>query len=127
MLKFSKKTKSLKMNGLISNDEEIRLAMEKENSGRFVPKFSEKSENYISEDTFDLIFKKIDNLMLEMGDAVREGNFYADATDGENVKACSYCDFAAICRSSDKEHKVAENYSNSEVIEILKRGEHGGI
>lgn len=125
--KFSKNTKSLKMNGLISNDEEVRLAMEKENSGKFVPKFSEKSENYISEDTFDLIFKKIDSLMLKMGDAVRKGEFYANATDGENVKACAYCDFAAICRSSNKEHKVAENYSNSEVIEILKRGEHGGI
>ncbi len=125
--KFSKNTKSLKMNGLISDDEEIRTAMEKENSGMFIPKFSGKSENYISTETFDLIFKRIDALMLNMGNTVREGKFCADATDGTTVKACAYCDFASICRSSNKEHKVAENYSNSEVIEILKRGESGGI
>lgn len=125
--KFSKNTKSLKMNGLISDDEEIRTAMEKENSGMYVPKFTGKSENYVSSDTFNLIFKKIDSLMLRMGDSVIKGKFSAEATDGTTVKACAYCEFASICRSSNKEHKVAENLSNAEAIEILKRGESGAV
>ena len=65
--------------------------------------------------------------MLKMGDTVRMGDFSATPTDGINVKACAYCDFAPICRSENKEHRVATKYTNSEVIEILKRGEKSGI
>ena len=101
--------------------------MEKEHSGMYVPKFTGKSENYVSSDTFNLIFKKIDSLMLRMGDSVIKGKFSAEATDGTTVKACAYCEFASICRSSNKEHKVAKNLSNAEAIEILKRGESGAV
>ena len=125
--KTSKKTKLLRMNGLISNSDEVRIAMEKENAGRFVPKFTANSDNYISAESFDLIFSKIDELILKMGDTVRSGKFTSTATDGANIKACAYCDFSPICRSSNKEHKVSECYSNSEVIDILKRGEEGGV
>lgn len=125
--KASKKTKSLKMNGLICDAEDVRTAMEKENEGRFVPKFTANSQNYVGEETFELIFGKIDELMVGMGDTVRRGDFSANATDGATLKACAYCDFASICRSSKKEHTVAKNYSNSEVVEILKRGEDSGV
>ncbi|MBQ1186729.1 MAG: PD-(D/E)XK nuclease family protein [Clostridia bacterium] len=121
--KKSKNTKTLKMNGIILENEDVRTAMEKANEGKFVPKFKEGSENYVSEETFKLIFDKIDKLMVNMGDSIIEGNFCANATDGATVKACTYCDFASICRSRDKEHIEATNYSNNDVIEILKRGE----
>lgn len=123
----SKNTKSFKMNGLILEDEDVRTAMEKDNAGKFVPKFKDGSKDYVSEETFGLIFNKIDELMLNMGNAVIDGRFSANATDSESIKACAYCDFASICRSSDKEHKKAEEYSNTEVIDILKRGDIGGI
>lgn len=117
------KTKTLKMNGLISDDTEVATAMEKDNAGHFVPKLSDKSESHIDKEAFELIFKKIDELMLKMGDTVRSGSFDANPTDGANIKACSYCDFASICRSSDKEHNVIDKMSNATVIDILKRGE----
>ncbi len=122
-----KATKTLKMNGLIVDDEEVLKAMEKENEGKFVPKLSAKSEHHINSETFDLIFKKIDELILNMGKAVQNGSFSARATDGATVKACAYCDFASICRSSNKEHNKAVKLTNSEVVELLKRGEDGGI
>ena len=121
------KTKTLKMNGLISDDAEVAAAMEKDNSGRFVPKLSDKSESHIDKESFELIFKKIDELMLKMGDTVRSGSFDANPTDGVNVNACAYCDFAPICRSSDKEHNVLDKMSNATVIDILKRGEEDGV
>ena len=125
--KKGKTTKNLKMNGLIVDDEDVLKAMEKENEGRFIPKLSAKSEHHISSETFGLIFSKIDELIVNMGKTVHNGSFSADATDGANIKACAYCDFAPICRSSNKEHTKAAKLTNSEVVELLKRGEDGGI
>ena len=115
------------MNGLIVDDEDVLKAMEKENEGRFIPKLSAKSEHHISSETFGLIFSKIDQLIVNMGKTVHKGSFSADATDGANIKACAYCDFAPICRSSNKEHTKAAKLTNCEVVELLKRGEDGGI
>ena len=123
----SKSTKSLKMNGLIVDDEDVLSAMEKDNGGKFVPKLSPKSEQHVSGQTFDLIFNKIDELIVNMGRKINAGEFSAQATDGATVKACAYCDFAPICRSSNKEHKKAVKLANSEVVELLKRGEDCGV
>ena len=101
--------------------------MEKENEGRFIPKLSAKSEHHISGETFSLIFNKIDDLILNMGKTVHKGSFFFFFTDGATKKACAYCDFAPICRSSNKEHAKAAKLTNSEVVEQLKRGEDGGI
>ncbi len=125
--KSSKDKKSFRMNGLISSDEEIRTAMEKDNGGVYIPKFTEKSGEYIDGELFSHIFSKIDELMRSMGDSVRRGDFSANPTDGINIKACAYCDFASICRSSDKEHKTALQHSNQEIAEILKGGDSSGV
>ena len=115
------------MNGLIVDDEDVLSAMEKDNGGKFVPKLSPKSEQHVSGQTFDLIFNKIDELIVNMGRKINAGEFSAQATDGATVKACAYCDFAPICRSSNKEHKKAVKLANSEVVELLKRGEDCGV
>ena len=65
--------------------------------------------------------------MVKMGDTVRIGAFSANATDGVNIKACAYCDFAPICRSADKQHNTLLKKPNAAVIDILKRGEEDGI
>lgn len=120
-------TKSLKMNGLISNDDEIVFAMEKENKGVYVPKHTAKSNDHVDKETFNLIFERIDSLITDMGASIRRGDFYANPTDGIKSNACQYCDFASICRSSNKKHNSAVKYTNEEIIEILKAGEKSGI
>lgn len=125
--KTSNKSKSLKMNGLISDNNEIIAAMEKDNAGCFIPKYSDKSESFIGAGSFKHIFAQIEKLMLNMGDTIREGQFSASPTDSSSKNACAYCDFASICRSANKEHKVVDKLTNSEVIEILKRGEEGAV
>ena len=125
--KVSADTKSLKMNGLISNDEDVRFAMEKENKGVYIPKYTEKSNDYADEELFELVFSKIDSLMKRMGEEIRKGNFSANPTDSINMDACAYCDFASVCRSSDIKHNCAQKYTNSQILEILREGETNGI
>lgn len=120
-------TTGYKMNGVISDSDEIARAMEKENKGRFIPKKTDKSKSYISEEMFELVFDKIDCLLKDMGANVKKGRFFAYPTDSQNVNACQFCDFASICRSSDKEHRSTTVYSNEEILSLLKEGESGGI
>lgn len=125
--KGGKDKKTLQMNGLILKDDEIRYAMEKDNKGVFVPKFTDRSNDYVDRELFGLIFEKIDSLMCKMGDRIREGLFDADPTDGVNTNACAYCDFSSICRSSGKKHNSVSVRTNGEIAEILKAGDNSGI
>ncbi len=125
--KGGKDKKSLKMSGIIADDEEVRNAMESGNGGTYIPKYSEKSDDYVSDELFDLVFGKIDELLIGMGERIRRGSFDADPTDGISVKACAYCEYSSICRSSDKEHRSAVSYSNDEIKAILEGGETDGV
>lgn len=110
----------LRMNGLISSDEKVRNAMEKDNGGVYVPKYKDGSPDYAEDEIFKLIFNMIDKLIYEMGDNVLSGKFSANPTDSVHSDACKYCDFSSICRSSATKHKKVEKISNNQVLEILK-------
>jgi ATP-dependent helicase/nuclease subunit B len=126
--KTASSVKSLRMNGLISNEEEIRSAMEKDNAGVFVPKYSDKSQDYVDKQLFEQIFDKIEDLIKEMGKNIHEGKFAADPTDGISINACTYCDFKSVCRSADNPHKKAVKYTRDEIKELLKKGgEENGV
>lgn len=119
--KAVKNEKELRMNGLISSDSDVVHAMERANAGRFIPKYNGTNDgSFIPTEGFDLIFSKIDELIVDMGSSILKGSFSANPTDGQKSKACSYCEFASVCRSSGKMHRVAEKLSNEEVLEILK-------
>ena len=118
---------SYRMNGLLCENDEVLSAMEKDNKGRFIPKKSAKSADYIDSGAFDLIFGKIDDLMLDMGNAIRKGEFCANPIDGAKTDACAYCDFASICRSSKFPHRRAPKLSTAQTIELLKEGEKNGF
>ncbi|MBR6572414.1 MAG: PD-(D/E)XK nuclease family protein [Clostridia bacterium] len=119
--------KPLAMNGLISSEEEVRDAMEKENEGKFVPKYKENSPSYADDELFELIFNKIESLMIDMAKGVKAGQFDADPMDGVNSDACKYCDYSNVCKRSDKQHKKVPKLTPYEVKEILKGGEYNGI
>ena len=125
--KKSADTKTLKMNGLISDNAEIISAMEKGNTGLYIPKKTASTSDYISSEIFGLVFEKIDSFITEMGNTIRKGEFSANPTDGIKNNACSYCVYADICRSSNIKHNAAVKYSNSEIIVKLKEGEDSGI
>lgn len=123
--KDSEKPAERRMNGIILDKDEVRLAMEKENKGRYIPKKDDKapSASYLQEGGFEVIFDQIDKLVISMGNSLRNGKFSANPTDGSSFDACKYCNFSGICRSSGNPHKKSEEYDNEKTISILKGGE----
>ncbi len=117
----------LAMNGLICDDPDIYTAMEKENNGKFIPKFKKGTSSYIDKSAFPLIFNHIENLMCKMQEDLLKGDFLPNPTDTVKKGACDYCDFASICRMSDKEHTKPTLRTSEEVLEILKGGSDNGI
>jgi len=119
--KDSDKPAERRMNGIILDKDEVRLAMEKENKGRYIPKREDQpSSSYIAEGGFEVVFDQIDRLIISMGNALRRGEFSADPTDGASFDACKYCDYSGICRSSGNPHKKCEEYDNDKTISLLK-------
>lgn len=119
--------KNLTMNGLILNDDEIMTAMDSERDGTYIPKYKAEGSSFADAETFDLIFENIERLIVLMGGKIRKGDFCAEPQDGVKSKACTYCDFASVCRMSDSKHRRAEKHSNEEIKQILKGGNDNAI
>ncbi len=117
-------TKSARrMNGLVAADAELVAAMDKENKGEFVPKFSEKSpsDSFIKEEDFAKIFEYIENSLKRTGAAIYGGDIAADPVDGLDSGACKYCEYKSICRIGDEPHKQVPKLTNEEVIKEIER------
>ncbi len=112
-----------RMNGLIAANEELVVAMDKENKGEFVPKFSEKSpsDSFIAEEDFDKIFEFINSKLKNTGKAIYSGDIAADPVDGLDSGACKYCEYQSICRIGDEAHKQVPKLTNAEVLEEIER------
>ncbi len=123
------------MNGLVKADIDLVLAMEKENSGEYVPaltfnkdgSLSKNSSNFITEDEFSKIFDYIEVLMKKTGNSIANGEIYINPVDGRESAACDYCDFKSICgREEDISFKVPI-IKNSEIFEIIEKENSNGI
>lgn len=117
-------TKSARrMNGLIAADEELVTAMDKENKGEFIPKFSEKSpsDSFIKAEDFDKIFKFIESKLKRTGTMIYGGDIAADPVDGLDSGACKYCEYQSICRIGDEAHGKVPKLTNAEVLEEIER------
>ncbi len=112
-----------RMNGLLPADEAVITAMDKENKGEFVPKFSEKSpsDSFIKQEDFDKIFDFIEQKLKNTGSAIYSGNIDADPVDGLDSGACKYCEYQGICRLADQPHKQVPKMTNSQVLEEIER------
>ncbi|MBQ6718433.1 MAG: PD-(D/E)XK nuclease family protein [Clostridia bacterium] len=112
-----------RMNGLIAADEALITAMDKENKGEFVPKFSEKSpsDSFIKEEDFIKIFEFIENKLKRTGSAIYGGDIAADPVDGLDSGACKYCEYQSVCRIGDEAHVKVPKLTNAEVLEEIER------
>ena len=122
------------MNGLLLKDEEVLLAMEKENNGEFVPKIKfnkdgsiADTQSHVEKDVFKTVFDYITYLMQKMGREIKSGNISASPIDDSAKSACKYCDFASICHIEDTPHQKVEYVSNDEVISKMKGCVNNGI
>lgn len=128
--------KALSMNGLILLDEGVITAMDKNGLGEYIPSkpFNAKGElksrvtAYGESALFKEIFDYIELLLKRMGNSVLSGDFKAEPIDGIDSDACKYCDFSSICCFEGTEHKCSDKkLSNTQVLEILKEANKGGI
>lgn len=112
-----------RMNGLIAADEALVSAMDKENKGEFIPKYSEKSpsDSFIKAEDFDKIFKFIENKFKRTGAMIYGGDIAADPVDGLDSSACKYCEYQGVCRIGDETHEKVPKLTNKEVIEEIER------
>ncbi|MBQ6714753.1 MAG: exodeoxyribonuclease V subunit gamma [Clostridia bacterium] len=111
-----------RMNGLMENDPQLVNAMDKDNSGEFIPILSARNtSNFISKGDFEKIFAFITRKLKSSGNLMLSGDINADPIDGVDGDACKYCDFAAICRKRNDEHKKVPKMKSVEVISEIER------
>ncbi len=116
------------MSGVILSDNDIAVAMERDNNGEYIPKYSDATEdkdNFLTEEEFYKIFAHLETLLKQMGNEILEGDVSINPTDGLESDACKYCDFAAICRSKALEHTKAVKISKAEVMKRITKEESG--
>lgn len=123
---------SLRMSGLLNRDEAVLLAMDDEQSNRYVPLpvcGRKKIDSFISQEDFETVFSFIAQKVTWAAGQIQEGQFNIAPADecGANADACTYCDFAAVCRAGRVlPHRQAEALSTADTIlkmqEALKHG-----
>ena len=95
--------KTLKMSGLILNDETVFSAMEKDGLGIFTPFKLKKDGTPDSRSSvadlavFGSIERHINKLLVKMGQALHRGDIAVQPLDGVGDNACRYCDFRGAC------------------------------
>lgn len=111
------------MNGLIAADEALVNAMDKENKGEFIPKFSADSPSgsYIKPEDFDKIFEFIENKLKASGRAIYNGDIAANPVDGLDSPACKYCEYQSICNISYDKHQKVPKLTTAEVMKEIER------
>ncbi len=112
-----------RMNGLLAADSELINAMDKENKGEFVPRFSEKSpsSSYIKPEDFEKVFDFIEAKIKSTAKSILNGNVAVDPIDGLDGDACKYCEYKNICRIGDTKHKEVTSLANQDVLEEIER------
>lgn len=119
-----------KMNGLFLSDGEVIAGLD--STGKFayfgikINKDGELTGDIITLGTFELIHRKINRILAEMGANLHEGNIpvFPFETEGSSeVKChCAYCDFKSICNENYKNRNKAQKLSG-DIADILKEEE----
>ncbi len=110
-----------RMNGLLVADDELVAAMDRENSGEFVPKLkSQTSDSFVTAEDFDKIFNFIEQRLKASAKSIFEGRISADPVDGDSP-ACKYCDYSSVCRIENEKIKSVPRLTNAQVISEIER------
>ena len=120
---------TLKMNGIILDDENVVSAMEENMQGRFIPVKKGKngnltaSEYLVTREEFDVLSESIKKKIVSMTNALQNGDIDA-APLMTNKFGCSYCPYFAICKKEYKESDVEKSkLKHFDVINMLKGGD----
>lgn len=118
------KLRKNKMSGLVLDDITVAEGMEKELQGYFIPaKINKKSGkltgNLISSEELKKLNKKVDEILIKMGDCLHNGKIEVLPVSEDS---CKNCDYKSICHFEDgDEMRIIKELSHEEALEELMR------
>ena len=121
----SDRLRRMRMSGLVLDDPAVVLAMEAEGASHFIPakltKEGQPSGNVVTLDQFRLLRRVVEDLMVQMGERLLQGDIAAlPLKKGESVP-CRFCDYRAVCgRDPENPVKELEKKAMSAVLEDLE-------
>ena len=111
------KAKKTKMSGVVLNDDEVILAMDKSDSGIHIPVTTTDKKGALSLEEFEKFKAIIEKSISRMALKLHEGDIAIYPTDnGSHKLACEYCDYYAVCGIDENDEVRTEAYE--EVAEI---------
>lgn len=125
----SEESSSFRMAGVVLDDEkaEIAKAMEHSLQGNFIPvkanKNGELTGKLITLSELGCIHKKINSLIIEMGNSLHNGLILRNPVKDNNHKStCEYCDYRDVCSSQRLiKERMATEFSDDELKEELNK------
>ncbi len=116
------------MNGIVLADPAVVTAMDESQSGLYVPAKIKKDTlagSVIGLKQLEKLKEKADGILVQMADALYNGNISAYPAYGKSYKhVCQYCDYKSVC-SYEENISVNElqDYDLKTVLENLERGD----
>ncbi len=127
--------KTLKMKGIILDNDEVIHAMDPRKTGTYLPLSFDKNgevsprSSLASLEFFGKTRKRIEQLLIQMGNQVQAGRITCAPLDpcGFGQDACVYCDFKSCCPlGGEGEHQKVPPMDADTKKALLKGGDYGG-
>lgn len=120
-----KRRRTMKMSGFLLDDEASLSAMEPDFAGLFAPTKNNKgvitADSVYTLSQYEKLTKYMDKLIVNMSEMLRSGEIEINPLDGAK-KACTYCDYAGVCRRDRNEPcREIEKISDEQAFEIIDR------
>ena len=114
--------KNNKMDGIVLDDNDIILAMDKNDSGDYIPASTGDKDSALSLEEFEKFRKMIETSVSRMVKKLHEGDTSIYPTKNGNYKlVCDKCDYKSVCGFESNDSKRTDAYE--EVAEIENRVE----
>ncbi len=117
------KYKEKRLSGFLLDDDDSLIAMEPSGEGNFTP-IKVKNDAIIknklsiySIEQYKKISEYLNQLILQMGELLHDGNISVDPLDGKKA-ACEYCDYADICRHVGEGKNIVK-LGDSEAVKMF--------
>ncbi len=118
----------VKMTGLVIDDEQTLMQMEKALEGKIIPPHKRQGGSYysteamVSREAFDAIFNYLEVILQRIGSLILSGDTEALPLKVGDSDQCKFCDYRAICRVSPEiKAKEGVKCKNSEALEIIRK------
>ncbi len=127
----NEKSKKLRMNGLILNDQQVILGMEPDGRGRYIPVVMKDGkakgcDSLVDVAQMDAIMRHVDGLIILMAEQLQSGNISAQPAKGD-YDACEFCEYKAACAHfKDDSGRRVEKVDRDEFFKKLESGQNGG-